>query len=138
MQGIRIIQVIPIIFQCFIHPDFVLANVVATSKPGIVVVYWANAGWGPRLWPLAYLLLAEGAKDPRRAALVLAGYGRKPKLTAEEIDRLEAMIRARPLVLYLWRLRHGLAGAPAVLAHALEARRLAKLQADGVRARAPA
>ena len=49
-----------------IHPDFVLANVVATPD-GMVLVDWAGAGRGPRLWPLAFLLYAEAAKEPRRA-----------------------------------------------------------------------
>jgi len=56
-----------------IHPDLVLANVVATPG-GMVLVDWAGAGRGPRLWSLAFLLYVEAAKDPRRAGAVLLGY----------------------------------------------------------------
>jgi hypothetical protein len=51
------------------HPDFVLANVVATPE-SMVLVDWAGAGWGPRVWSLAFLLYAEGAKDLRRVDVV--------------------------------------------------------------------
>jgi Phosphotransferase enzyme family len=70
-----------------IHPDFVLANVVATPG-GMVLVDWAGAGRGPRLWSLAFLLYAEAAKDPRRAGAVLLGYRERVTLEPEELDRL--------------------------------------------------
>ena len=72
-----------------IHPDFVLANVVATPG-GMVLVHWAGAGRGPRLWPLAFLLYAEAAKEPRRAGAVLLGYREHVTPEAEELDRLGA------------------------------------------------
>jgi Ser/Thr protein kinase RdoA (MazF antagonist) len=108
----------------FLHPDFVFANVVATSTPGMVVVDWAGSGVGPRLWPLAFLLWAEAARDPRRAALALAGYLRHLTLEREELERLPAMMRARPLIFDIWRLRGGYKSASAVVADALETRRL--------------
>jgi Ser/Thr protein kinase RdoA (MazF antagonist) len=83
------------------HPDFVLANVVATDE-GMVVVDWAGAGHGPRAWSLAFLLYAEGAKDLRRVDLVLAGYRRHVTLEAAELDRLADLVVARPLVLTAW------------------------------------
>ena len=46
--------------EALTHPDFVLANVVATG-PGLVLVDWAGTGRGPRVWSLAFLLYAEGA-----------------------------------------------------------------------------
>ncbi len=110
--------------EAFVHPDFVLANVVATAQPGMVLVDWAGAGIGPRAWALAFLLWAEGAKDPRRAALALAGYRRRVKLEPEEIERLPAMMRARPLIFDIWRLHGGHKSAAAVAADALETRRL--------------
>ena len=78
-----------------IHPDFVLANVVATPG-GMVLVDWAGAGRGPRLWSLAFLLYAEAAKEPRRAGAVLLGYREHVTLEAVELDRLGAVARTRP------------------------------------------
>ena len=83
-----------------IHPDFVLANVVA-APGGMVLVDWAGAGRGPRLWSLAFLLYAEAAKEPRRAGAVLLGYREHVTLEAEELDRLGAVARA-PLILRAW------------------------------------
>jgi len=89
-----------------VHPDPVLANVVAAPGPGMVLVDWAGAGIGPRVWPLAFLLWAEGVKDLRRVDLVAAGYrrvlGREPgpggALEPEELERLAGLIPARHLV----------------------------------------
>jgi Ser/Thr protein kinase RdoA (MazF antagonist) len=100
--------------EALIHPDFVLANVVATPEPSMVLVDWAGAGRGPRLWSLAFFLWAEGAKDLRRVELALEGYRRHVALEPEELERLEAVIPARHLVLDIWRLRHrGIAAADA-------------------------
>jgi len=35
--------------QALIHPDFVLANVIASPDRGMVLVDWAGVGRGPRL-----------------------------------------------------------------------------------------
>jgi Ser/Thr protein kinase RdoA (MazF antagonist) len=110
--------------EAFLHPDFVLANVVATPQPGMVLVDWAGAGVGPRLWSLAFLLWAEGAKDPRRAALALSGYARQVKLEREELARLPALMRARPLIFDIWRLHGGHKSAAAIVSDALDVRRL--------------
>ncbi|WP_185277465.1 phosphotransferase enzyme family protein [Leifsonia shinshuensis] len=91
--------------EAFLHPDFVLPNVVAAADGGIVLVDWTGAGVGPRIWPLAFLLWAEGVKDPRRAALVAAGYRERIALEPAELDRLPAMMRARHLVFLAWNLR---------------------------------
>jgi Ser/Thr protein kinase RdoA (MazF antagonist) len=85
-----------------IHPDFVLANVIASAERGMVLVDWAGAGRGPRTWPLAFLLYAEGAKNPPRADLVVAGYRRRVTLEPEEIERIPDMMLVRPLVLAAW------------------------------------
>jgi Ser/Thr protein kinase RdoA (MazF antagonist) len=108
----------------FLHPDFVLANVVATKEPGMVLVDWAGAGIGPRLWPLAFLVWAEASKNPRRATLALNGYRRHVELEPEELERLPGMMRARPLIFDIWRLHAGTKSASAVMADALETRRL--------------
>jgi Ser/Thr protein kinase RdoA (MazF antagonist) len=92
--------------EAFIHPDFVLANVVATAEPGMVLVDWAGAGRGPRLWSLAFLLWAEGNKDLRRVDLALSGYRRHVELSGAELERLEAAIIARPLVFEAWSLHN--------------------------------
>jgi Ser/Thr protein kinase RdoA (MazF antagonist) len=117
--------------EALIHPDFVLANVVATPGPGMVVVDWAGAGRGPRLWSLAFLLWAEGVRDIRRAALARAGYSRHVQLEPEEVARLEAVIPARSLVFDIWRLQnHGMAAAEAA-ERLVGTRRLARLIAEG-------
>ena len=93
--------------EALIHPDFVLANVVAAEGAGMVLVDWAGAGRGPRLWSLAFLLWAEGAKDLRRIDLAVAGYRHGVQLEPEELERLGDVITARPLVFDIWRLHHG-------------------------------
>jgi Ser/Thr protein kinase RdoA (MazF antagonist) len=88
--------------RALVHPDFVMANVVASPGRGMVVVDWAGTGQGPRLWPLAWLLYAEGAKDLRRVDLVVAGYRRHVTLEPEELARLDAALLARPVIFALW------------------------------------
>jgi len=116
-----------------IHPDFVLANVVATAD-GMVLVDWTGAGRGPRLWPLAFLLYAEAAKDPRRAGLVLSGYREHVTLEADELDRLGAVARARPLVLRAWSVCTGHLTPTDAMTAAAQERALAEMTATRVRA----
>jgi Ser/Thr protein kinase RdoA (MazF antagonist) len=122
--------------EALTHPDFVLANVVATRE-GMVLVDWAGAGRGPRAWSLAFLLYAECAKDLRRGALVMAGYREHVTLTAEELDRLAGLIRARWLVLVAWQVCSGRATPAKALADAAETKALADVIASRIRA-APA
>jgi Ser/Thr protein kinase RdoA (MazF antagonist) len=68
----------------------------------MVLVDWTGAGRGPRAWPLAFLLYAEGAKNPPRAGLVISGYRRWVTLEEAEIERIPAMMRVRPVVLAAW------------------------------------
>jgi Ser/Thr protein kinase RdoA (MazF antagonist) len=119
--------------EALTHPDFVLANVVATPD-AMVVVDWAGAGRGPRVWSLAFLLYAEGAKDLRRVDVVLAGYRRHVTLTGEELDRLAAIARARPLVLSAWSVCTGRTSPTEAVAHAAEAKTLAEAVAARARA----
>jgi Ser/Thr protein kinase RdoA (MazF antagonist) len=119
--------------EALIHPDFVLANVVATSD-AMVVVDWAGAGRGPRVWSLAFLLYAEGAKDLRRVDVVLAGYRRHVTLTGEELDRLASIARARPLVLSVWSVCTGRTTPTVALAHAAEVKTLTEAVAARARA----
>jgi Ser/Thr protein kinase RdoA (MazF antagonist) len=119
--------------EALTHPDFVLANVVAT--PGaMVLVDWAGAGRGPRLWSLAFLLYAEGTKDPRRVKLVLAGYRQHVTLTGDELDRLAAIARTRPLVLTAWAVCTGRMTPSAALARAAQTRALTESIAAQARA----
>ncbi len=88
--------------QALLHPDFALANVIASPDRGMVLVDWTGAGRGPRAWSLAFLVFAEGARNPPRAGLVLDGYRSRVSLEPEEIDRLPALMRVRPVVLATW------------------------------------
>ena len=119
--------------QALTHPDFVLANVVATPD-AMVLVDWAGAGRGPRVWSLAFLLYAEGAKDLRRINLVLAGYRRRVELTEPELGRLAAIARARPLVLSAWSVGTGRMTPTEAMAHVAEVTTLAQAVADRARA----
>ena len=116
-----------------IHPDFVLANVVATAD-GMVLVDWAGAGRGPRLWSLAFLLYAEAAKEPRRAGAVLLGYREHVTLEAEELDRLGAVARARPLILSAWSVCMGRTTPTAAMTAATETKALTEMIATRIRA----
>ena len=111
--------------QALIHPDFVLANVIASPQRGLVLVDWTGSGRGPRLWPLAFLLFPEGAKDLRRVDRVLAGYRRHVRLEPEELSRLEAAMRARPLILGTWGFCLGRRSLADAAARAAEAREIA-------------
>jgi hypothetical protein len=118
--------------QAPVHPDFVLANVIATPEPGMVVVDWAGAGTGPRIWPLAFLLWAEAAKNLARVGLVAEGYRRRIRLEPEELqrDRLEAMMRARPAVLAAWSFCLGRASLREALRTCVGAREIAEEASD--------
>ena len=47
--------------HAFVHPDFVLANAIPTADERLVIVDWAGAGRGPRLWAIGFLLWAAGS-----------------------------------------------------------------------------
>jgi Ser/Thr protein kinase RdoA (MazF antagonist) len=119
--------------EAFTHPDFVMANVVA-SPDGIVVVDWAGAGRAPRLWSLAFLLYAEGTKDLRRVDRVVAGYRQHVRLEPEELDRLAAVMRARPLVFTVWAVCTGRSTAADAVAGLAELHSLTAAIADRARA----
>jgi Ser/Thr protein kinase RdoA (MazF antagonist) len=85
-----------------LHPDFVLSNMIASVDQGLMVVDWTGAGRGPRVWSLAFLLFAEGAKNLARIDLVVAGYRRHVELGPEELIRLDTVVRSRPVLLAVW------------------------------------
>lgn len=60
-------------------------------------------GRGPRIWPLAFLLLAAG---PGAAPAVIERYRRSVTLTDEEWHRLPEIMLVRPLTLDLWSLAY--------------------------------
>lgn len=116
-----------------VHPDPVLANVVASPEDGMVFVDWAGSGVGPVLWSLAWLVWAEAAKDLRRADLVLAGYRRVAELQTEDLLRLPALGRARATTIAVgaWHVAH--LPLRQAAAHAARAEELAAALADHLR-----
>jgi aminoglycoside phosphotransferase (APT) family kinase protein len=88
--------------HAFVHPDFVLANAIATTDGQLVIVDWAGAGRGPRLWSLGFLLWAAGAVSPRLVDVVVSRYRRHVTLESAEIARLTGAILGRPLMLESW------------------------------------
>jgi Ser/Thr protein kinase RdoA (MazF antagonist) len=117
-----------------IHPDFVLANVVATPG-GMVLVDWTGTGRGPRLWSLAFLLYSEAAKEPRRAgAVLLLGYREHVTLEAEELDRLGTVAQTRPLILRAWSVCMGHTTPTKAMTAASETKALTEMIATRARA----
>jgi Ser/Thr protein kinase RdoA (MazF antagonist) len=88
--------------HAFVHPDFVPANAIPTPDEHLVIVDWAGAGRGPRLWSLAFLLWAAGSRSMRLVGVAASRYRRQVTLEPEELARLEGAIRARPLMLECW------------------------------------
>jgi Ser/Thr protein kinase RdoA (MazF antagonist) len=88
--------------HAFVHPDFVPANAIPTADERLVIVDWAGAGRGPRLWSLGFLLWAAGARNLRLVDVIVSRYRRHITLQAEELARLGGAIRARPLMLECW------------------------------------
>ena len=109
----------------FTHPDFVLANVLASASGEMIVIDWTGAGTGPRAWTLAFLLWAEGARNLPRVDLVAAGYRRHVRLEPEERRRLPAMMCARPVVLAVWSFCLGRASLAAAARTVTDARDIA-------------
>ena len=63
----------------------------------------SGAGTAPRIWSLAFLLWNVGFRgDLRRVDRAVAGYGRHVRPEPEELERLENLIRVRPVVFDAW------------------------------------
>lgn len=88
--------------HAFVHPDFVPVNAIPTADERLVVVDWTGAGRGPRLWSLGFLLWASGVRSPKLVDVVVSRYRMRTTLEPEELSRLAAAIRARPLMLECW------------------------------------
>lgn len=108
--------------EALLHPDFVPANAIRTVQGDHVVVDWAGAGRGPRVWSLGFLLFATGGR-PRLVEVVMSRYRRHVVLTDAELDHLPEAILERELVLGVW-------------AAARRGRPLAQVEADVDAARA--
>ena len=85
--------------HCIVHPDFVPANAIRGERSP-VIVDWAGASRGPRLWSLGFLLWAAASQSAIEA--VLSRYTRRVNLEPEELDRLEGAIWGRPVMLDCW------------------------------------
>jgi hypothetical protein len=88
--------------EALLHPDFVPANAIRTPEGRLVVVDWSGAGRGPRLWALAFLLYAAGARDLELVDDLVPRYCAHAALQPAELERLAAVMRVRPLVLDCW------------------------------------
>jgi Ser/Thr protein kinase RdoA (MazF antagonist) len=95
-----------------IHPDPVLKNFLLPEAGEPVLIDWTGAGLGPRLASLAILLwssaLVKGSWSGHRVDAVVAGYRSHISLEPLELERLEAVMRIRPLVFACWRYLHAL------------------------------
>jgi aminoglycoside phosphotransferase (APT) family kinase protein len=93
--------------HAFVHPDFVPANAITTPEDEVVIVDWAGAGRGPRLWSLGFLLWAAGMRSPKLVELVISRYRRHVTLEPDELSRLAGAVKARPLLIDCWSVAHG-------------------------------
>jgi Ser/Thr protein kinase RdoA (MazF antagonist) len=117
----------------FIHPDFVPRNALPTADERLVVIDWAGAGRGPRVWPLGFLLYAAGARSPKLVELVISRYRKRVELEPDEIDCLEDAICTRPIVLASWNFCTGRMLLPEAVENVQEAGRIAQRTAAQVR-----
>lgn len=118
--------------EALTHPDFVLDNVVASAERGLVVVDWTGAGRGPRMWSLAFLLLAAGGRGLDRVDRAVAGYLTQVRPEPEELDRLGGMVGVRPVMFGVWAVGQGRKSIAAARRDLAGTRKLA----DAVAARA--
>jgi hypothetical protein len=88
--------------EALIHPDFVLANAIASPDDRLVMVDWTGAGIGPRLWSLAFLLYSAGARRPDLVRSVVNGYTRHLRPEPAELDRLAEVMCVRPSIFEIW------------------------------------
>jgi Ser/Thr protein kinase RdoA (MazF antagonist) len=91
--------------EALLHPDFVPVNTIVTADDHRVLVDWAGAGRGPRVWSLGFLLFATGG-SPRLIELVASRYARHVEVTDEELSALPDAILERQLVFAVWQAVH--------------------------------
>jgi Ser/Thr protein kinase RdoA (MazF antagonist) len=126
--------------HALVHPDFVPVNAIDDDNAdedqpgrGVVVIDWTGAGRGPRIWSLAFTLWAGGARDLKVVDLIVSRYRRRITPEPEELERLAAVIRGRPLLLDCWRVAHQGYPASKVVAYLPELHRLSELIAERAR-----
>ena len=88
--------------RALIHADLVVTNTVAGPGDQLTLIDWSGAGYGPRLWSLAYLLWTAGQGRASHVNAVVDGYRSHVTLQAAERERLPAAIAARPIVFASW------------------------------------
>jgi Ser/Thr protein kinase RdoA (MazF antagonist) len=116
--------------QALIHPDFVLANVVASPSRGLVMVDWTGSGQGPRLWSLAFLLFAAAGRGLNRVDSAVTGYLTQVRPEQAELDRLAGLIRVRPAMFQVWAVAQGRKSVAEAWQGVTEAREQADAVAD--------
>jgi aminoglycoside phosphotransferase (APT) family kinase protein len=119
--------------HAFVHPDFVPANAIPTPDQRLVIVDWAGAGRGPRLWSLGFLLWAAGARSPRLVDVVVSRYRKHVTLEPEELTRLAGAIHSRPRMLECWAFATGRRQLSDAVQRVTEARDLAEMIAAQAR-----
>jgi hypothetical protein len=126
--------------HALVHPAFVPVNAIDDDDAdpeqagrGVVVVDWTGAGRGPRVWSLAFTLWAGGARELKLVDAVISRYRRRITPEPEELQRLAAVIRGRPLLLDCWRIGHQGHPPSAVVAQLPEHHRRSGLIADRAR-----
>jgi Ser/Thr protein kinase RdoA (MazF antagonist) len=77
------------------------------SGAGLTILDWTNAGRGPRLWSLGFVLWAAGARDLRLVDAFLSRYQRHTTFTEAELTTLPTAIADRPLTMSSWSLATG-------------------------------
>jgi Ser/Thr protein kinase RdoA (MazF antagonist) len=107
VQAVAVLDTCDDLRHCFVHPDMVPLNAIEKGDGSIVIVDWANAGLGPRLWSLGMALFAAGARDLRMVEKFVSRYAKWSSLEADERERLDGAIRARPLTIHAWEVAHG-------------------------------
>jgi Ser/Thr protein kinase RdoA (MazF antagonist) len=116
--------------HCLVHPDFVPANAIQGERSPIIID-WAGAGRGPRLWSLGFLLWVAASQS--RLEAVISRYTRRVTLEPEELDRLEGAIWGRPVMLDCWSFATGRTPLPLAAERVEQAQLVARRIADDAR-----
>ena len=91
--------------QSLVHPDPVLKNMITSPSKQITLIDWAGAGNGPRIVSLAQFLgVAYTTKgwDESKLKTIADAYSSYVALSSDEIDRIGAAMRIRPMWLAAW------------------------------------
>jgi Ser/Thr protein kinase RdoA (MazF antagonist) len=95
--------------EALVHGNLMHApDHVIVGDQGPVAIQWKGSGRGPRLADFAYLMWGTWL-NPEWIDAAVGAYRRHIELTDEELDRLEAVMYARPLYLACFDWRRSLA-----------------------------